>query len=296
MTIITQNSANELVVNWHITEVCNYSCQYCFGKWEKDSRELIHNTKGTEELLRSIANFFQPSRASRQLGNRCVTDRIRLNIAGGEPFLYPTQFMAIAKEVNRLGLNLSCITNGSRLDERAILEFAPLLDVLGISIDSVSSETNAAIGRADRHGVLNTHLMNDLIKLARDTNPELKIKINTVVNAANWTSYLGDFIEQIAPDRWKVFKVLPTLNGQLMIGDLEYRSFINRHRPLANIMTVENNEAMTHSYLMIDPLGRFYQNKELDQGYDYSDPILEVGIETALSQINFDAERFVGRY
>lgn len=25
---------DELVVNWHITEACNYNCRYCFAKWE----------------------------------------------------------------------------------------------------------------------------------------------------------------------------------------------------------------------------------------------------------------------
>ena len=24
----------ELVVNWHITEACNYKCDYCFAKWD----------------------------------------------------------------------------------------------------------------------------------------------------------------------------------------------------------------------------------------------------------------------
>ena len=27
--------SREIVVNWHITEACNYKCDYCFGaiKW-----------------------------------------------------------------------------------------------------------------------------------------------------------------------------------------------------------------------------------------------------------------------
>ncbi|EGR3240148.1 radical SAM protein, partial [Vibrio parahaemolyticus] len=33
MTTEQSRKANELVINWHMTEVCNYSCKYCFAKW-----------------------------------------------------------------------------------------------------------------------------------------------------------------------------------------------------------------------------------------------------------------------
>lgn len=35
-----------LVVNWHITEACNYKCFYCFAKWQKnENKEIIHNNE-----------------------------------------------------------------------------------------------------------------------------------------------------------------------------------------------------------------------------------------------------------
>lgn len=53
---------------------------------------------------------------------------------------------------------------------------------------------------------------------------------------------------------------------------------------------------MVQSYLMIDPHGRFYQNRLGGKGYDYSSPILEVGAAQAFTQIPFDLDRFLDRY
>ena len=55
----------------------------------------------------------------------------------------------------------------------------------------------------------------------------------------------------------------------------------------------ESNEAMTGSYLMIDPLGRFFDNTKGQ--HTYSGPILAVGVETALTEIRVYPERFFER-
>ena len=296
MTASTHTAARQLVINWHITEVCNYSCRYCFGKWEKDTRELLHNAEHMQSLLHELAHYFHPDNTRKQLKRDSVDTRIRLNLAGGEPLLYPAQFEAIVRIAHTLGMNVSCITNGSRLHEDLLYRVSGKLTVLGISVDATCADTNQAIGRVDRSGTLKLDELCQLVQLARYINPHISIKINTVVNSANWTSDLSDWIERISPDKWKIFKVLPTVNTQLTISDREYQSFLNRHQHLSDIITAEDNTQMTQSYLMIDPVGRFYQNKETGDSYDYSDPILEVGVEQALAQIRFNAVRFLERY
>lgn len=45
------NKANQLVINYHITEKCNYDCHYCYAKWAKPN-ELHRNVdemKSTEQ-------------------------------------------------------------------------------------------------------------------------------------------------------------------------------------------------------------------------------------------------------
>jgi len=288
--------AHELVINWHITEACNYSCQYCFAKWEKDTRELIHNVGHCKALLRELRCVPEIYASRNVIYKKCTGTSIRLNVAGGEPFLYPKQLEAIANESKVTGIKLSCITNASRLDRQLIRRFAPDLRVLGVSVDSVCERSNREIGRFDKNGTLNLTDLCFLFDLARQINPSIEIKINTVVNALNWTSDLSEFIDKVKPNKWKVLKVLPVLGDSLVVSDVEYHSFIRRHEQFSSIMTVEDNTAMTASYLMIDPLGRFYQNRENGGGYDYSDPILDVGVQAALAQVNFNAERYLGRY
>ena len=56
---------------------------------------------------------------------------------------------------------------------------------------------------------------------------------------------------------------------------------------------VEDNEAMSGSYVMVDPMGRLFSNATGE--HRYSEPILSVGVERALEQIIVSEERFVGR-
>ena len=47
----------ELVVNWHITEACNYKCDYCFAKWDSNSKEVLHSPIKIETLIEQIDNI-----------------------------------------------------------------------------------------------------------------------------------------------------------------------------------------------------------------------------------------------
>ncbi len=55
----------------------------------------------------------------------------------------------------------------------------------------------------------------------------------------------------------------------------------------------ENNNTMINSYLMIDPQGRFYQNR--GNLYKFSKKILKVGVLNALNEIEFNFARFIER-
>ena len=78
-----------------------------------------------------------------------------------------------------------------------------------------------------------------------------------------------------------------------------FDAFVTRHRAdLGARVCVENNEAMTESYLMIDPHGRFFQNHENSQsdGYAYSRPILDHGVAVAFADTCFRPDRYRSRY
>jgi radical S-adenosyl methionine domain-containing protein 2 len=289
------SQAKELVINWHITEACNYSCKYCYAKWEKLDVELIHDSEKIRQLLESVYKYFNESKASKGF----AFDSLRLNLAGGEPLLYPDEVLRVIEIARQLGFKTSIITNGSCscLDESLMQALAPSLSVLGISLDSVEVMANHNIGRADRHGrVINIGRLIETVAAGRRLNPSLQLKINTVVNAINWREDMGQVIADFAPDKWKIFRMLPTVTDALSTSADEFKAFVMRHLELGSLIQAEDNTDMTESYIMIDPHGRFFQNAEEKKGYQYSQPIVEVGAEVAFSQVAWSSEKFCSRY
>lgn len=299
MTAQPAIESRELVINWHITEACNYECRYCYAKWQsaESMRELIHDRDGTLKLLCEIYNYFKPENKANPLRKEMNWTSLRLNLAGGEPLLYQRCVVETIKAARQFGFSVSIITNGSRLNSALMREIAPHLSVLGVSLDSASAQTNLEIGRTDRQG--QSLFMSDLtsyLAMAKRINPQLKLKINTVVNALNWHQDMNDLVTSLGPVKWKIFRMLPTVTDDLAVSEEEFQHFVLRHQSLKQVMCAEDNVDMAESYLMIDPLGRFFQNSLGRRGYDYSQPILEAGAATAFSQIGLSASKFTSRY
>jgi radical S-adenosyl methionine domain-containing protein 2 len=294
------HNLTSLVLNWHLTESCNYRCRYCYAIWEASirHRELIRDPEHTAVFLRELYRFFGPGNSLNPLAKRLSWNAVRLNLAGGEPALHSRRLLSVANQARGQGFEVSLISNGSLLDHELMKRLAPLLNWLGISIDSAVAATNVEIGRVDRCGRLID--LNELVlnlEMARQSNPGLRIKINTVVNRLNHAEDLYSLIRNLYPDKWKVLRMLPVVNEHLAVTDEQFAAFIARHKPFANILRAENHQDMRESYLMIDPSGRFFQNSPIaGQGYAYSQPILEVGADAAFAQVHFAHERFSSRY
>lgn len=290
-----------LVINWHLTEACNYSCRYCYAKWDEhaSSRDLIRDPEKTKAFLSALYHFFQPGNCVNQLWHQMRWEAVRLNFAGGEPLLYHRRLPDVMRDARALGFDVSIITNASRLTGNVIQTLGPDLSWLGISVDSASSTTNRAIGRLDRHGnMLNIDALADALANARVAYPRLQLKLNTVVNKANEAEDFAPLITRLAPDKWKLLRALPIVTDALTVSDQEFTAFVARHRQLASIMCAEDNSEMRDSYLMIDPYGRFFQNGQQSArgGYKYSRPILEIGVAQAFDEIDFDPSKFSARY
>ena len=289
MRHIHQSVVNPIVVNWHVTEACNFRCRYCYAKWQQpDSKEVIRDSDETTALVEALYAGFAKLAAS---------GPPRLNFAGGEPLLHASQVAIAMEKARAIGFEVSLITNGSRLTADVGERIAPHLTMLGISIDATTSATNERIGRLDGRGAyLDLAGLIDRIALMRRINPSMTLKINTVVNEANWQEDLLPLITGLAPDRWKVLRMLPAVTDALALNDEQFRAFVARHRALDDIMCVEDNDDMVQSYIMVDPHGRFFQNRVVGAGYDYSPPIIDVGARDAFSRMNWSVEKFASRY
>ena len=224
----------------------------------------------------------------------CVND---IACAGGEPLLYGDQVVSAMARARELGFDVSLISNGSRLTADLAARIAPHLTILGISIDATTSATNERIGRLDGRGIqLDLAGMIDHIAFMRSLNPAMTLKVNTVVNEVNWQEDLTSLISDLEPTRWKVLRMLPVVTKELALNDDQFQAFVDRHHILDSIMCVEGNDDMVQSYIMVDPHGRFFQNRSVGAGYDYSPLIIDMGALEAFDCMTWSAEKFVARY
>lgn len=297
------NMTNQLVINWHILEACNFHCKYCFAHWPQDkcSKEIWRSPEFSRKLLEELKNL--PSHVPGNWG------RIRLNIAGGEPMLLQRKgdLERVFHLAINMGFDLSMISNGYKMDDEFIKKWAPNLQILGISVDSARSDTNDKIGRKTESGKqISAERVGEIFRMARRHNPDIECKLNTVVSSANQREDMRSFVKSVSPDRWKIFKMLPIANTMeiadkqvlFKITDKQFQHFLDKHEELADIMSPEDNDAMTESYLMVDPLGRLYQNTPANGNYKHvvSKPIHIVGAAEAFKQIKFSGEKFALRY
>lgn len=222
----------------------------------------------------------------------------KITFAGGEPTLCPwlPELVAHAKS---LGLTTMLISNGTRLSDEYLDLLKGNMDWIGLSIDSLSRGSNMKSGRCANGFVPEEQTYRALVE--RIQAKGFRLKINTVVTQINKDEVMASFINWAAPERWKIMQVLP-VEGQndddidrLMVNEVEFREFVCRNTRTENRIKVipESNNCITGSYLMIDPAGHFFDDTK--GCYTYSSPILEVGLEEALGQITFDAEKFSAR-
>lgn len=285
---------DELVINWHITEACNYNCNYCFAKWGQPI-ELHRTPKAIETLLNNLSDYF--IKGESPLKEKLRYKHVRLNIAGGEPMLLGNTLSNVLTLAKQKGFKTSIITNGHYVLDSKFEFQNDVLDMVGISFDSQNEDVRRQIGRIDNKGA---SLGKDSLKLTIEkllaTQQGIKIKVNTVVNKYNWQEDFSSLMSDINPDKWKVLQVMPFDKHDLLISNEQFSSFIKRHSNKGLPVFAESNFDMTESYLMIDPKGRFYQNSSDHTNYEYSESLSKINAGLALEQINFDEIVFISRY
>lgn len=263
-------------VNFHLWKFCNYKCRFCFARFE-DVPGQVRRTAALR-IVEELASF------------GCD----KLTFVGGEPTLCP--FLGeLIERAAALGITTSVVSNGERLAP-LIEQHAAALHWIGLSVDSGDETTSQRLGRGSGDHVQRSI---ELAELAR--RHEIRIKLNTVVTALNHHEDMTALVRCIRPERWKIFQVLP-IAGQndgvdsLLVSLQQFRAYVERHARLAEDgidVVPEDNAAMTGSYIMIDPMGRFFDNVE--GRLVYGQPILEVGVEQAFASVHWERERMVAR-
>jgi radical S-adenosyl methionine domain-containing protein 2 len=266
-----------VAVNFHIWPKCNLACTFCYATFPQARRTL------------PLAD------ALSVIDKLTVAGASKITFVGGEPTLYP-HLAEVVRHASENGLTTCIVSNGARL--RSVLErSASCIDWVGLSVDSADEAVQQALGRGKGDHVANSIEFGDLIR-----GLGIRLKLNTVVTALNWKDDMAWLVRRLQPDRWKAFQVLRVEDENagrvepLLISDAQFRAFADRHAHLAGEgfpLVAETNDDIRGSYVMIDPLGRFFSNEE--GRYRISQPILDVGVKTALEQSGWRSDKFLAR-
>jgi radical S-adenosyl methionine domain-containing protein 2 len=220
----------------------------------------------------------------------------KINFAGGEPTLI--KFLPdLICYAHSKGIFVSIISNGTGITDEFLIQCGNSLNLIGLSVDSTSDETEQRLGRC-LNSANYSHI--DMIKRVahRISDYGIPLKINTTLTSINWQDNMHSLIQELNPCRWKVFQVhsIHGINDAFFeqYGELTnelFADFLTRHAELHPVG--EFSEIIKESYCMITPDGRFYQ--DTDNTHHYSDPILAVGVTHAFAQIQYDATKYLTR-
>ena len=198
-----------LKVNLHVCEHCNYHCMHCFAKF--GCTKMLN----VETWSKIVENVMKSGRVA------------EINIAGGEPLLHP-QMMEIVDVVRSYGVPVSLVTNGSLMTNDWIQQNGHKFKTIGFSIDALTPELQRTVGRCTASGgVISPEEFGEKIVLLREVNPEIRIKVNTVISKVNLLDNLAEYVKSWQIDRWKLLKMQifddgVHCNAGIAVSDQEY--------------------------------------------------------------------------
>tara|TARA_B100000768_G_scaffold165179_1_gene167603 strand:+ start:154 stop:1107 length:954 start_codon:yes stop_codon:yes gene_type:complete len=289
----TKNTKTLAAVNWHCYKACNYSCNFCYARFEDLKATPVMAENEGRHLLQMMA----------EAGVE------KINFVGGEPMLH-RHLESWIHEAKRLGMVTSIVSNGTNIDRPFLERMKGSLDWIGLSIDASTDELHAKLGRGLRGEIANNtshHIDRMLVVAPLLHEYGIGVKMNTVVTDLNKSDDLSPLVRLIRPHRWKIFQAL-AIEGEndddmeaLAVESAAFHHYVRFHeKQLAEIkeMTIvgEDNTVMLGTYAMVDPLGRVYTNVE--GRYKYSiHSALVMGFDEAWSEVSsgFDQRRFEQR-
>ena len=271
------------VVNYHITNRCNYHCTYCFGKFDGQKDPTLDDAK---KIVKNIALYFTQNN---------ITDG-RINFAGGEPTLYE-HLDELIDYTSSLGIRLSIVTNGSLLTSERIRSWQGKVSCIGISIDSIDRDTNLKIGRCCKNKSIDLPNWADLAKVIHEC--DIHLKINTVVSRLNLCEDLLPLYQALKPEKIKLFQMhlIDGINNQakpFRITDSEFEGFCEHLKSFASVIVAEPCGSMENSYLMVNPEGKFQLNN--NGSYQTFGDLNTTSLSEILKTVPLDSEKFSSRY
>lgn len=272
------------VVNLHLTEVCNFSCTYCFAKFNNDDELKLPDWK---IIIDKIELYYKRYNLNG-----------RINLAGGEPMVVPFLDELITYIYDK-GIKVSIITNSYFLTKDRIDKWQDRVSMIGVSIDSIDTKTNLEIGRCTKTG--KTIDYNNLVsKLNYIKQQKIELKVNTVVSKINIKEDISKLYNDVSFDRIKLLQVRVNKGSNDLakvheITSADFINYCNKVQALTNKKIVfESSDEIENSYTFIDPNGFLISND--NNTHRKVGNLLENDLEPLMTESNLDISKFKLRY
>ncbi|WP_264229684.1 viperin family antiviral radical SAM protein [Acholeplasma laidlawii] len=271
------------VINFHLTEVCNYRCTYCFAKF-KNENEL--NLNEWTKAVDIVSDYFKRNKIKKG----------RINLAGGEPLVLP--FLDdLIDYIYSKGIIASIITNGSLLTKERIDKWTNKIETLGVSVDSLNKETNLSIGRNSGRKTLDLNNLIEVLNYAKEK--QMKLKVNTVVSKLNIEENILPLYKAVNFDRVKLLQVRIQGNcnenaKKHEITNEDFKNYVEKIVKEKRNIVIEPEEDIESSYIIIDPHGNLISNE--NNYHNKTGSIFEENLEDLILKAGINYETFIKRY
>ena len=162
---------------------CNYSCDYCMQKdiGNPDEREKNENLDKFIDMIEE---------------NLDLTDLERIELWGGEPFLYWNDIKPVMAYLDKKGRHFYISTNGSPLRMKHIDFFKSLESTVAIGI---SHDGPGQFIRGEE--IFDKESVTTAIKAIDDVYPKIQYSFNTVLSRQNYNLFeINKFFRQVSND------------------------------------------------------------------------------------------------
>lgn len=82
-----------LVINWHVTEVCNNRFRYCCAKWTASGQELNHDLDNSRTILEDAFRKFSPRNHGNPLRQHMNRKILRMKLAEVDSLPYQDEVL-----------------------------------------------------------------------------------------------------------------------------------------------------------------------------------------------------------
>jgi radical SAM protein with 4Fe4S-binding SPASM domain len=176
-----KKATNPIAMRITLGHACNYDCSYCIQKDIGNPDERPKNSS-LEKFLNNLESH---------VGTR---DLQRVELWGGEPFLYWNDIVPIMKKLDREGLTFYISTNGSTLHDKHVDFFNTLKSTVEIGISHDGPAQEECRGAE----IFNIKRVQRIIKRIDDSFPKIHYGFNFVLTNRNFDLFkINDFFKDV---------------------------------------------------------------------------------------------------